>query len=82
MAIVWCLAGPLSYITSRFFGGKVADLGLILYGLVEVGGAGVIRFGGDGAAAVAGDLDPFVNAIVVQGVVALAWMYSSVKKEE
>lgn len=78
LALLWCIVGPLSYIKSRI-GGKVADLGLILYGLVEVAGAGVIRFG-DGYQV--GDLDPFVNAVVVQGVVALAWLYSSKKESD
>lgn len=77
LALLWCIAGPLSFIKSRV-GGKVADLGLILYGLIEVGGAGVIQFGGGQV----GDLDPFVNAVVVQGIVALAWLYSSKKDKE
>ena len=76
LALVWCLVGPISFITSRL-GEKIADIGLILYGLVEVGGSAVIRLGGG-----AGDLDPFVNAIIIQGIVALAWLYSSSKKEE
>ena len=54
-------------------GDKVADFGLVLYGLVEVAGAGVIRFGGDNQVVV-GDMDPFVSTVVVQGIVALAWL--------
>ena len=57
LAILWCLVGPLSFIKSRF-GGNIADLGLILYGGVEIGGAFAIRSGYG-----AGELDPFVNAI-------------------
>ena len=76
LAILWCLVGPLSFIKSRF-GGNIADLGLILYGGVEIGGAFAIRSGYG-----AGELDPFVNAIVVQGIVGLAWLYSSTKKTE
>ena len=74
-ALLWCVAGPLSWSASRI-GGRTADLGLIGYGLIEVVGAGFIHFG-SGAAT---DLDPFSNAIIVQGIVALAWLYSSQKK--
>ena len=74
-ALLWCAAGPLSWSASRI-GGRTADLGLIGYGLIEVVGAGFIHFG-SGAAT---DLDPFSNAIIVQGIVALAWLYSSQKK--
>jgi hypothetical protein len=73
VAILWCLVGPLSFVKSRI-GGNIADLGLILYGLVEVAGAGAIRIGCG-----AGNLDPLVNAILVQGIVGLSWLYSSLK---
>ena len=76
LAVLWCLVGPLSFIKSRI-GGNIADLGLIIYGLVEVAGAGALRLGYG-----AGDLDPLVNAIAVQGIVGLSWFYSSSKKEE
>jgi hypothetical protein len=76
VAILWCLVGPLSFVKSRI-GGNIADLGLILYGLVEVAGAGAIRIGYG-----AGNLDPLVNAILVQGIVGLSWLYSSQKKED
>eukprot|EP00581_Thalassiosira_minuscula_P036052 CAMPEP_0184447180 /NCGR_PEP_ID=MMETSP0740-20130409/3490_1 /TAXON_ID=385413 /ORGANISM="Thalassiosira miniscula, Strain CCMP1093" /LENGTH=125 /DNA_ID=CAMNT_0026816743 /DNA_START=1 /DNA_END=378 /DNA_ORIENTATION=+ len=81
LALLWCAVGPLCAALSRM-GGRVADVGLILYGLVEVFGAGVIRFsaGSDGVAV--GEMDPFVNAVVVQGIVALAWLYSSKKEVE
>ena len=76
LAILWCLVGPLSFIKSRI-GGNIADLGLIIYGLVEVVGAGAVRveYG-------AGDLDPLVNAIAVQGIVGLSWLYSQSKDED
>ena len=72
---MWCLVGPLAFIKSRI-GGSIADLGLIIYGLVEIAGAGAIRIGYG-----AGELDPLVNAIVVQGIVGLSWLYSSSKEE-
>ena len=76
LATLWCLVGPLSFIKSRI-GGNIADLGLIIYGLVEVVGAGAVRleYG-------AGDLDPLVNAIAVQGIVGLSWLYSLSKDED
>ena len=76
LAILWCLVGPLSFIKSRI-GGNIADLGLIIYGLVEVAGAGAARleYG-------AGDLDPLVNAIAVQGIVGLSWLYSLSNDED
>jgi hypothetical protein len=76
LAILWCLVGPLSFIKSRI-GGNIADLGLIIYGLVEVAGAGAVRLGYG-----AGELDPLVNAIGVQGIVGLSWLYSQSKDDD
>jgi len=88
-ALVWCFAGPVSFAASRIDGGgRLADLGLILYGIVEVYGAYLIRLvAEDGISSVdaAGGFavsDPFLNAIVVQGIVAAAWVYSSQQKED
>jgi len=75
-ALLWCAAGPFSYFASRI-GGKIADLSLISYGLIEILGAALIVFGVEGS--IARNLDPFTNAVLVQGVVLLAWLYSSQK---
>mmetsp|Transcript_9810 Transcript_9810/g.15077 ORF Transcript_9810/g.15077 Transcript_9810/m.15077 type:complete len:335 (-) Transcript_9810:104-1108(-) len=83
-ALLWCAAGPVSFGTSRI-GGKVADLGLIFYGLVEVVGAYLIRFQSDVPAVTetsSNMMDPFMNAILVQGIVAAAWLYSSQRKDD
>ena len=80
-ALLWCGAGPLSFVTSRI-GGKVANLGLVFYGIIEIVGAYLIQLQGSStseslsttATTVA---DPFINAIIVQAIVAGAWLYSS-----
>ena len=67
LAAVWCLAGPPAYLTSRR-GGRVADAGLVAYGLVEVLGAAFT--------------DALPNALAVQGVVAASWIYSSTQRDK
>ena len=81
VALVWCLVGPVSFALSKFGGKGYADLGLILYGLVEVGAAGLVSLN-YGASDAGGLLimNAFVNAILVQGVVAGAWCYSASKE--
>lgn len=85
-ALLWCAAGPLSFVASRI-GGKVADLGLIGYGIIEVIGAGLIVYVGTTNTVVeAMSLDtistnPLGNAIFVQGIVAAAWLYSFQRKD-
>ena len=73
LAAIWCLAGPLSFILSKQGqvrgDGKLADIGLILYGAIEVGGA-----------AFSPDASTVVNAFVVQAIVFAAWIYSSQKE--
>jgi len=64
LAVIWCAAGPLAYLTSRR-GGRVADAGLVAYGLVEVLGAAFT--------------DALPNALAVQGVVAASWAYSNTR---
>jgi hypothetical protein len=64
-ALLWCATGPISYLASRSERQQVADLGLVLYGLVEVYGAYLTT-----------SSDAFVNAIAVQGVVGSAWLYT------
>lgn len=85
-AILWCFTGPLSFALSRksWSGGAgYADIGLILYGLVEVIGAGLVELNYDSAASTGMMLDvlgPFANAILVQGIVTAAWFYSANKE--
>jgi hypothetical protein len=80
-AIIWCLVGPIAYLLSKqqqqqqqqiseisdFKSTPInlGDVGIVLYGLVEVFGAYLT-------------LQPEVlmNAIVVQCIVASAWIYS------
>ena len=65
-ALVWCLAGPLAFFLSRK-GGSIADVGLVTYGVVEVGVA---------------SFSPMVgNAILVQVVVLVSWLYSRNRDE-
>lgn len=77
LVLIWCFMGFVSFAFSRI-GGFAADLGLILYGFVEMSCAGIIRFRGD---AIVGSLDPLTNAIMVQAIVALAWLYSAKKDD-
>ena len=48
----------------------LADVGLIIYGLVEIGGA-----------TFSPNTSTIVNAVVVQVVVLAAWIYSRQKEE-
>ena len=67
-ALLWCAVGPLAYIASRQSSPRIADTGLIIYGLVEVLGAFL-----------SSNSEAFVNAIAVQAIVLGAWVYSSSK---
>jgi len=64
LVALWCLAGPLAFALAQV-GNRVADIGLILYGLIEVFGAYFLP-----------DDSAVINAIVVQVVVFAAWQYS------
>uniref|UniRef100_A0A7S3V3S4 Uncharacterized protein n=1 Tax=Chaetoceros debilis TaxID=122233 RepID=A0A7S3V3S4_9STRA len=64
LVTVWCLAGPLAFALSGR-GGKVADLGLIIYAIVELA-----------LAAASPNSETLVNAGAVQAVVFAAWWYS------
>jgi hypothetical protein len=75
LAGAWCLAGPVAYVASRR-GGRVADAGLVAYGLVEVLGAALLSANVDAA-----ELAALPNALAVQGVVAASWVYSSSKTQ-
>ena len=76
LAVIWCAAGPLAYLTSRR-GGRAADAGLVAYGVVEVLGAALISANVDAA-----ELAALPNAVAVQGVVAASWIYSSTQTDK
>jgi len=74
-AIVWCLVGPLSFVLSQVKAGTgnngmLADVGLIIYCLVEISGA-----------TFSPNTSTIINAVVVQVVVLAAWIYSRQKEE-
>lgn len=69
LALVWCFAGPLAFFLSRK-GGSAADVGLVLYGLIEIGGS-----------AFSPELNTVVNAVLVQMVVFASWVYSRQKQQ-
>jgi hypothetical protein len=69
-ALLWCLAGPISFVASRSEKPQVADGGLIFYGLIEVIGAVLTQ-----------SSEALVNSIGVQAVVLAAWFYSNKGKE-
>jgi hypothetical protein len=76
-ALLWCAMGPVAFALTKLGGSGFADIGLILYGLVEVMGAGLIEvYYGTGSEAI---MNPLINAILVQAVVAGAWFYSANK---
>jgi hypothetical protein len=70
-ALLWCAAGPVSFAASRADDPRIADAGLVFYGLVEVVGAYLTH-----------NSEAFANALGVQGVVLAAWLYSSSKKNQ
>jgi len=80
LVLLWCSMGPICWTLSKLGGAGYADIGLILYGLVEVGCAGLVTLK-YGPATSEGfiSMNAFVNASIVQGVVAGAWLYSSNK---
>ena len=73
LAALWCASGPIAWVASRV-GGRMADLGLLQYGLIEVAGAALIsaNTGPD-----ASELNAVVNALGVQVAVVASWLYSS-----
>jgi len=80
LVLLWCSMGPICWTLSKLGGAGYADIGLLLYGLVEVGCAGLVTLK-YGPATSEGfiSMNAFVNASIVQGVVAGAWLYSSNK---
>ena len=76
LATLWCVSGPLAWVASRI-GGRVADLGLLQYGAIEVAGAVLISAN---TVAGAGELNAVANALGVQALVAASWVYSSQRR--
>ena len=73
-AVLWCAVGPLAFLACKQSSSRlIADGGLALYGAVEVLGAYL-------ATSNTGVSEAFVNAVVVQGIVFAAWLYSSQKE--
>jgi len=74
LTVAWCAVGPLAFLLSRA-GGRIADSGLLIYGLVEVAcSACVAAFYGSTAA--------LAQALAVQAVVAASWVYSRNKEPQ
>lgn len=73
LAAVWCAVGPLAFL-GCLAGGRIADTALFLYGAVEVACAALVGN-------VYGGFDALPNAMVVQAVVAVSWVFSSLRKE-
>jgi len=69
-AILWCVVGPLAFLLSHTDtkNRSLADLGLLMYGLVETVGA-----------LVTGNHDTAIHAVTVQVIVLAAWLYSRQK---
>lgn len=89
LVLLWCFAGPLAYIASKTVEShdsqqklkiSLADLGLIGYGLTEIICSGIARFSSTTSITETA-LDPLMNAILVQIIVAASWIYSSKKVE-
>eukprot|EP00977_Amphora_coffeiformis_P013970 scaffold3821_cov173-Amphora_coffeaeformis.AAC.9 len=69
-AALWCAVGLLSWWLSRQTSSLLNDSGLIVYGLVESVGA---LWSGNG--------DAFGSVLMVQAIVAAAWIYSFQKEK-
>lgn len=65
LAISWCAVGPLASLLSRQRLPFLQDSGLVIYGFVETLGAWF-----------SGNSEAFTNALLVQAIVAAAWVYS------
>jgi len=71
-ALLWCMSGPMAFVASRgAAAATAADFGLVLYGVIEVLGAVLLKVNGYPS-----DM-AVINAVVVQVVVAASWIYSS-----
>eukprot|EP00536_Pseudo-nitzschia_multiseries_P008464 jgi/Psemu1/287810/fgenesh1_pg.215_\ len=90
-SLLWCAAGPMAYVLSAAVDrasapttdyselrilGNPADIGIVLYGIVELFGA-LLSSGIDGASS-----DVVTNAAGVQAIVLAAWIYSYQKQQQ
>jgi hypothetical protein len=83
-ALLWCASGPVAFLASRAARDDGADddaaldsanAGLVFYGVVEVGGAFLLKQAGfDSDLAV-------INAFLVQVLVGASWLFSSRKTD-
>eukprot|EP00957_Ditylum_brightwellii_P105151 8015230-Ditylum_brightwellii.AAC.1 len=77
---IWCAAGPLAYAASKL-GGRIADAGLVVYGLIEVaGGVTLNQYLLSGGSSGAVEIDAVTNALGVQAIVLASWLYSNNKQ--
>jgi hypothetical protein len=72
LAMLWCSAGPAAFYCLRRVG--LEYIGLVGYGVIEVACAAVAASVGETP-----QVDPLLNALGVQGIVAASWLYSSEK---
>lgn len=75
LALLWCAAGPASFVMSRVAG--LENAGLIGYGMMEVACAALVSF-----TPTTSTVDPLMNALGVQAVVAASYLYSSQKQKQ
>ena len=61
---------------------SLADIGLILYGIVEVVGAALISSSTSTTTTISSSSDVLYNACIVQFIVFVAWVYSYQKQQQ
>lgn len=76
LALLWCAMGPAALVTSRIVG--LQNVGIILYGVVEVACAALVSYQYSSTSG----MDPLVNALGVQALVAVSYVYSSLQQEK
>lgn len=101
-ALVWCATGPIAYLlstnnnhsysntnndTTTILGIEKADLGLLLYGIVEIVGAfllaaSMISATTTTASANAAGLQVVYNACTVQVIIFASWIYSYQQQQQ
>lgn len=72
LALIWCAAGPIAFVSSRIAG--LENAGLIGYGLMEVFCAALVS-----STTTTISMSPLWNALSVQTIVAVSYVYSSRK---
>lgn len=76
LALLWCAAGPVAFVTSRIVG--LENVGLVGYGVMEVFCAAIVVASATTITDATG-MNPLVNALGVQAIVAASYKYSSQK---